>query len=91
MRAPEAAARASVAAMADFDRHGSKARSGVWHDLAVGRRKTEVDAQIAVIATEYAEVGVPTRVVERLVALIREIEEGPRTQEWLLFDRMLSP
>ncbi len=89
--ASEAAARASIAAMAEFNRHTAKTHSGVWRDLAVRRRKTEVDAQIAVIAAEGARVGVPTPTVERLVALIHEIEDGRSPQGWAMLDRMLAP
>lgn len=88
--APEAAARASVAAMAEFNRHTAKTHSGVWRDLAVRRRKTEVDAQIAVIAREGAAVGVPTPAIDRLVALIHEIEDGRSPQGWAMLDRMLG-
>lgn len=87
----EASARASVAAMAEFNRHGAKTHSGVWRDLAVRRRKTEVNAQIAVIATEGAKVGVPTPAIERLVALIHEIEDGRSVQGWAMLDRMTRP
>ena len=43
--------RRSVADMAEFNRHTAKTHSGIWRDLAVRKRKTEVDAQIAIIAT----------------------------------------
>ena len=48
--ASEAAARASVAAMVAFNRGSAKTHSGVWRDLWVRRRRTEVDVQIAPIA-----------------------------------------
>ena len=46
-----AAARRSVADMAEFNRHTAKTHSGIWRDLAVRKRKTEVDAQIGIIGT----------------------------------------
>ncbi len=55
-----AAARRSVADMAEFNRHTAKTHSGIWRDLAVRKRKTEVDAQIAIIAALGAEAGVAT-------------------------------
>jgi 2-dehydropantoate 2-reductase len=39
-----------MAAMEEFNRHTAKTHSGIWRDLAVRKRKTEVDAQIAIIA-----------------------------------------
>ena len=50
------AARRSIAAMAEFNRHTAKTHSGIWRDLAVRKRKTEVDAQIAIIGDLAAEV-----------------------------------
>jgi 2-dehydropantoate 2-reductase len=76
--ASEAASRASIAALAEFNRHTAKTHSGIYRDLAVRRRRTEVDAQIAVIATLGAEAGVATPAITRLVELIHDIEEGRR-------------
>ncbi len=89
--APEAAARASVAAMAEFNRHTAKTHTGVWRDLAVRKRKTEVDAQVAVIADLAAEAGIDAPALRRLVALIHDIEEGRRPQAWETLDLLLEP
>ena len=89
--ASEAAARASVAAMAEFNRHTAKTHTGVWRDLAVRKRKTDVDAQIAVIADLAAEAGIDTPALRRLVALIHDIEEGRRPQAWETLDLLLEP
>ncbi len=76
--ATEAQAAASVAAMAEFNRGSAKTHSGVWRDLAVRRRRTEVDAQIAPIAVIGARHGLPCPAIARLVAMIHEIEDGRR-------------
>jgi 2-dehydropantoate 2-reductase len=88
--AGEAAAQASVGAMAEFNRHTAKTHSGIWRDLAVRRRKTEVDAQIAIIATLAREAGVDTPAISALVGLIHDIEEGRRDQSWTNLDRLLD-
>ncbi|UPY39140.1 2-dehydropantoate 2-reductase [Sediminicoccus sp. KRV36] len=88
--APEAAARASVALLADFNRHGAKTHSGIWRDLAVRKRRTEVDAQIAIIAEIGATHGVATPAIGKLVALIHEIEDGTRAQSWDALDEVLA-
>lgn len=75
---PEAAARKSVADLAEYNRHSAKTHSGIWRDLAVRKRKTEVDAQIAVVAPLAREVGLKTPVLDRLVELIHDIEDGRR-------------
>jgi len=88
--APEAGARKSVADMAEFNRHGAKTHSGVWRDLAVRKRKTEVDSQIAVVSSIAREMGMTTPVIDRLVELIHDIEDGRRQQSWETLDRLLD-
>ncbi|MGO4706204.1 ketopantoate reductase family protein [Microvirga sp. 2MCAF38] len=89
--ADEAAARTSVAAMAEFNRHTAKTHSGIWRDLAVRKRKTEVDAQIAIIATLAAQVGQKTPTISKLVDLIHDIEDDRREQSWSTLDLLLNP
>jgi len=89
--ADEAAARRSVAAMAEFNRHTAKTHSGIWRDLAVRKRKTEVDAQIAIIAELGAEAGIATPAITKLVGLIHDIEDGRRERSWSTLDLMLDP
>lgn len=76
--ASAAASRASIAALAEFNRHTAKTHSGIYRDLAVRKRRTEVDAQIGIIARLGAEAGVATPALTQLVALIHEIEDGRR-------------
>ncbi|MDO9526352.1 MAG: 2-dehydropantoate 2-reductase N-terminal domain-containing protein [Gemmobacter sp.] len=77
--ASEGAARASVAAMVAHNRKTAKTHSGIWRDLAVRKRKTEVDAQIAPMIPIGAGLGVPTPALARLVDLIHDLEQGKRT------------
>jgi len=58
--APDGAARAAVARMVELNRHSPKTHSGVWRDLAVRKRRTEVDVQIAPIAEIGARHGIAT-------------------------------
>ncbi len=76
--APEAAARACIAALADYTSKTAKTHSGVWRDLAVRHRQTEVDAQIAIIAEVAAEVGVDVPAIRLLVELVHDVEAGRR-------------
>ncbi|MCC5972991.1 MAG: ketopantoate reductase family protein [Rubellimicrobium sp.] len=78
--ANDAAARASVAALAEFNRHSAKPRTGVWRDLAVRKRKTEVDPMMTMIAEIGRRHGVPTPLLDRMFALIKDIEDGRREQ-----------
>jgi 2-dehydropantoate 2-reductase len=69
---------ASMGTMAAHNRCSAKSHSGVWRDLAVRKRETEVDAQLGPVVTEAAAHGVATPVIARLIAMIHEIEEGRR-------------
>ena len=89
--APDVLARRSVADMAEFNRHTAKTHSGIWRDLAIRKRKTEVDAQIAIIGEIGAKAGIPTPTIDRLVALIHDIEDGRRPQSWATLDQLVMP
>lgn len=89
--ASEEAARRSVADMAEFNRHTAKTHSGIWRDLAVRKRKTEVDAQLAIIADLGAEAGIATPALRKLVGLIHDLEDGRRELSWSTLDLMLEP
>ncbi|MBI3710040.1 MAG: 2-dehydropantoate 2-reductase [Proteobacteria bacterium] len=86
--ASEAVTRESIAVMVAFNRKSAKSHSGIYRDLAVRRRKTEVDAQIAIIAEIGREVGIDTALVRRLVALIHDIEDGRRPLAWATLDAL---
>lgn len=80
--------------LADYTSQTAKTHSGIWRDLAVRKRRTEVDPQIGVIATLGREVGIATPALETLVALIHDIEEGRRPMAFetlkVLIDRCRS-
>ena len=88
--APDAGARVSIAALAEFNRHTAKTHTGIYRDLAVRKRKTEVDPQIGVIAELGREAGVPTPAITCLVALIHDIEDGRRPMAYETFDLLIQ-
>ena len=79
---------ATFDALVRFNRASAKSHSGVWRDLAVRKRRTEVDAQIAPIADLGSEAGVATPLVRRLVELIHDVEQGRREQSWETLDAL---
>jgi len=89
--APEPDLKASLDAMVAFNRGSAKSHSGIWRDLAVRKRKTEVDAQIGIVAQIGREVGVDTPALERLVRLVHAIEDGRKPLAWSTLDEMLAP
>ena len=87
--ASDAGARASVAALAEFNRHTAKTHTGIYRDLAVRKRKTEVDPQIGVIALLGREAGIPTPGIRCLVGLIHDIEDGRRPMAYETFEQLI--
>lgn len=88
---PTAAPGAATRSLDDLVAHNqrsAKTHSGIWRDLAVRKRRTEVDPQLGIVVTLGKEVGVPTPITERLVALIHEIEEGRRPQSLSSLDAL---
>jgi len=78
--APEAEARLCLARLADFNSKTAKTHSGIHRDLAVRKRRTEVDPQIGAIVEIARGHGLETPALARLVELIHDIEEGRRPQ-----------
>jgi 2-dehydropantoate 2-reductase len=76
--APSDAADRSLDAIVAHNRKSAKTHTGIWRDLAIRKRQTEVDAQLGIIVRLGARAGVRTPLTERVVALIQEIERGIR-------------
>ena len=68
----------SLADLADFNSKTAKTHTGIYRDLAVRKRKTEVDPQVGTVAEIAASHGIPTPLLSRLVELIHDIEQGRR-------------
>ena len=62
-----------------WNRHAGK-RTGIWRDLAVHKRRTEIDRLVGEVVAVAEPLGVPVPGVRRLVALVKEIEDGRRAQ-----------
>ncbi len=71
-----------------FNRRSAKTHSGIWRDIAVRKRRTEVDAQLGPIVALGAEVGVPTPLNACLIALMHDVEEGRRPQSHQTLDQL---
>jgi 2-dehydropantoate 2-reductase len=89
--APEASRQQSsqsITALAEFNRYTAKTHSGIYRDLAVRHRKTEIDQQIGTIVDLAREAGIATPVLARLVSLIHDIEMGRRPMSVATFRRL---
>jgi len=76
--AGDAAALQSLADLADFNSKTAKTHTGIYRDLAVRKRKTEVDPQVGTVAAIADGHGLDTPLLHRLVELIHDIEDGRR-------------
>lgn len=88
--ASDVGARASIAALAEFNRYTAKTHTGIYRDLAVRKRKTEIDPQIGVIAELGREVGIATPAISCLTALIHDIEDGRRPMDFATFSELIA-
>ena len=86
--ASDAAAQASLDDQVIHNRKSAKTHTGIWRDLAVRKRKTEVDAQLGPIAETGAAKGIPTPITKRLIELIHDIEDGRRPLAWETLDEL---
>ena len=78
---PEASDDAALQSLADlavFNSKTAKTHTGIYRDLAVRKRKTEVDPQVGTVAQIAQGHGIDTPLLRRLVELIHDIEDGRR-------------
>ncbi len=73
---------ASLDALVAFNRKSLKAKSGIWRDLAVRKRKTEVESMVSELRARARRHGLPIPLVEMLGGMILEIESGTRQMSW---------
>ncbi len=81
-------ARACIARLAEFNSTTAKTHSGIWRDLAVRKRRTEVDPQIGIICDLGRSAGIPTPGLDAVKQLINDIEAGRREQSAETFQEL---
>ncbi len=72
----------AIAGLVARRRRDGKTRSGIWRDLAVRHRRTEVDSQLGVVLEMAARSGLHLPLTERLVERIHDVEAGRRAMAW---------
>jgi 2-dehydropantoate 2-reductase len=82
--------RAAIAALAEYTSHGAKTHSGVWRDLAVRKRRTEIDQLIGIVGSLGRKAGIATPAIDRLVTLIHDIEHGRRALSFETFQELID-
>lgn len=69
---------ASLDRLVAVRRRDQKTHSGVWRDLAVRKRRTEVDEHFPPILERARHHGLDAPILARMVEMIHEVEEGQR-------------
>src|SRR6266536_4174334 len=85
-----AAIDASCDRLIGIRRGDQKTHSGVWRDLAVRKRRTEVDAHFLPVVAEAERHQLTTPLLRRLIALIHEIEDGQRSLDRANLDELAA-
>lgn len=67
----------SIDALVEFNSKSAKTHSGIWRDLAVRKRKTEV-VMFDTILSEGKRVGLDLPFTSRWIEMLHEIEDGKR-------------
>ncbi|WOJ95602.1 2-dehydropantoate 2-reductase [Congregibacter brevis] len=80
----------SLKAMVEHNRQTAKTHSGIYRDLAVRKRKTEVDAQMGIMLEIARRHGRATPALAALCDLIHDIENNQREQSMGVLDVMLQ-
>ena len=88
--APAGSARAALDRLAARRRNAGKTHSGFWRDLAVRKRRTELDPILGVVIERARAAGIPTPALDTLVGLVRDVEEGRRALSMDTFNVLLE-
>jgi 2-dehydropantoate 2-reductase len=88
--APEGPARACMTVLAQRRRGAAKQHSGFWRDLAVRKRRTEVDELLGKVSESARRLGVATPMLDALIGLVHDIEGGRREVCRQTFDILLT-
>jgi 2-dehydropantoate 2-reductase len=80
----------AMAAVSRFYRRHTKVKTGIWRDLVVRKRKTEVDSQIGAVTARGRRLGVPTPLLDRVATMIHELEDGRRGMSWANLDELVA-
>jgi 2-dehydropantoate 2-reductase len=87
LRDPEAIER-SLDRLVAWQRGNLKTKSGIWRDLAVRHRKTEVDQQIGLVAEIGRSHRLEMPLTSALVEMIHDLEDGRRQMSWANVDEL---
>jgi 2-dehydropantoate 2-reductase len=87
---PDSASRECIAKLALRWRNSAKKHSGMWRDMAVRKRRTEVDALLGPVVTFAGEQGIEAPAVRAVIELVHDIEDGRRVQSQETFEVLMQ-
>jgi 2-dehydropantoate 2-reductase len=88
-RGDTAALARAMASIATHYRAATKTKTGIWRDLAVRKRKTEVGALLGATVAKAKGYGLAMPLTERLIAMIADLENGRRQMSWANLDELV--
>lgn len=74
--------------MVTFNRRSAKSHSGIWRDLAIRKRRTEIDAQLVPILPIARRHGLALPLLARLVELIHALEQRRSVMGRAMLERL---
>lgn len=90
VRGDAAARERAMASIATHYRAAVKTKTGIWRDLAVRRRKTEVGAMLGATVEKAKRYGLAMPLTTRLIAMIEDLERGRRQMAWANLDELVA-
>jgi len=90
VRGDAAARERAMGSIAAHYRAATKTKTGIWRDLAVRKRKTEVGALLGATVAKARSYGVAMPLTTRLIAMIEELETGRRQMAWANLDELVG-
>jgi 2-dehydropantoate 2-reductase len=88
VRGDAAARQRAMASIATHYRAATKTKTGIWRDLAVRKRKTEVGAMLGATVAKAKRYGLAMPLTTRLIAMIEDLERGRRQMAWANLDEL---
>jgi 2-dehydropantoate 2-reductase len=87
---PDLARRCLAITAAGIAGPNAKPHSGMWRDLNLHKRRTEIDAQLVPIVRLGRRHGLPCRLLDRVCSTIHDIEAGRRVQSDATIHELLA-
>lgn len=84
-------AKTCIERLAEYTSQTAKTHSGIYRDIAIRKRKTEVDPQVGLIVEIAHRHGIAVPLCTRLAGLIHDIEAGRRELSAETFAALHSP